>query len=464
MTEPSQTIFALSSGTGRAGVAVFRVSGPAAGTSLTALTGSLPPPRVASLRAVRAPRSSSAPGDLIDHALVIWMPGPASFTGEDSAEIQVHGGAAITRRMLDALGSVPGCRPAEAGEFALRAFENGRIDLAQAEGLADLIDAETDAQRRQALAQSGGAASRRYADMRKAIIDTQALVEAAIDFADEGDVLDQAVNQAELACRDLLADIETALAESARGDLLRDGYQVVLAGPVNAGKSSLLNWFAGHDAAIVTDEAGTTRDRISVHLELNGYPVVMTDTAGLRETRSKAEAIGVARAREAMTNAQLVLWLMPPDATAVPTADTTAALVVEDVGAAGADIWCIATKADLAGSAFATAAEHTARAADFTVSTVTGIGLDDLRVALAHQVADKIGDVEAPLVTQARHRAHLDMARGHVADFLAGDQVTPVELRAEDLRLAAAAIGRITGIIDVEDVLDSVFARFCIGK
>jgi len=304
------TIFALSSAPGRAGVAVIRISGPAAGTVLDTLAAPRPEPRSAKIRYLRRPET----GEILDQALVLWFPAPRSFTGEDVAELHVHGGRAVVQAVLRAIGDIPGCRLAEPGEFARRAFENGKLDLTMAEGLADLIDAETEAQRKQALRQAGGALANLYDGWRNSLIEALALVEAAIDFSDEGDVGSETYDQAVRVVRDLEAAIRRHLADGRRGEILREGFNVVLAGPPNVGKSSLLNALARREAAIVSEEAGTTRDVIEVRLDLEGLPIVVGDTAGIREATGAVEREGIRRTLARTREADLVLWLMDASA------------------------------------------------------------------------------------------------------------------------------------------------------
>jgi tRNA modification GTPase len=320
---PSDTIYALSSGHGRAGVAVIRVSGPSAGLVLDRMAAPRPKPRFAAFRRIRHPDTS----ELLDEALVLWFPAPRSETGEDMAELQVHGGAAVLRAVLGALGSVPGCRPAEAGEFARRAFENGRVDLTGVEGLADLVDAETEAQRRQALAQAGGALASLYEGWRHRLIEARALFEAAIDFSDEADVAADAVAQARERVATLATEVSAHLADGHRGEIVRDGFRIVLAGPPNVGKSSLLNVLARRDVAIVSPEAGTTRDVIEVRLDLGGFAVVLADTAGLRDAVGAVEAEGIRRTLSRTRSADLVLWLVDATDPSMPPPDLTAASV-----------------------------------------------------------------------------------------------------------------------------------------
>jgi len=473
MTEAS-TIFALSSAPGRSGVAVFRVSGPAAGAVLDAMAPPRPKPRRAAVRAFAHP----ATGEAIDQGLALWFPAPASFTGEDAAEFHTHGGRAVIAAMLAALGSLPGCRMAEPGEFARRAFEAGKIDLAEAEGLADLIDAETNAQRRQALRQAGGALSALYGGWRTKLIEATALVEAAIDFSDEGDVAADALARAGAIARDLAGTIARHLNDGHRGEILRAGFRVVIAGPPNAGKSSLLNALARRDVAIVSAEAGTTRDVIEVRLDLDGLPVVLVDTAGLREAEGEVEREGIRRAIDQAREADLVVWLTEAGSPPAPPPDDLAWSRVEILG--------VTSKSDLSPAEHAESALAGPRAGAVVgwvagwvdlsceaqrlfpdgallISTKTGAGLDALIRALADKARARLGESEEPAITQERHRAHLATALAALNEFQTGAWDNS-ELRAEDLRQAAAALGRVTGRVDPEEVLGQIFQRFCIGK
>src|SRR3984957_15360004 len=310
MKSATDTIFALSSGRPPAAIAVVRVSGPQAGAALRGLIGRIPPARHAALARVRDPQD----GETIDQALALWFPGPQSETGEDTAELQLHGGRAVVAAVLAALGRVEGCRPAQAGEFTRRAFENGRLDLTRVEGLADLIGADTEAQRRQAFRQMKGLLGDRAEGWRPRLVEPLALVEARIDFSDEGDVPEDLIGPALARARELRDEIAQTLADQRRGERLREGVVVAIAGPPNVGKSSLLNRIARRDAAIVSPFAGTTRDVIEVHLNLEGYPVTLLDTAGIRDSADPVEREGVRRARERATGADLVLWLLGPAA------------------------------------------------------------------------------------------------------------------------------------------------------
>jgi tRNA modification GTPase len=429
-------IFAPASGAGRAAITVLRLSGPGSAGLLRAMAGSLPAPRVASLRRLR-----SKAGVVLDQALVLWFPGPASYTGEDSAELHLHGGRAVLRAVAEGLVAL-GCRPAEPGEFTRRALLNGRLDLTEAEGIADLIDAETEAQRVQALRQADGALSRRLAGWADRIAALLAWQEAAIEFAEDG-VPSDLDDRARAGAAALRADMMAALAEGERAERLREGVAVAILGAPNAGKSSLLNALAGREAAIVSARAGTTRDIVEVALDLDGVPVLLADTAGLRETADEIEAEGVRRALARAEAADLRLAVFAADA---PPDAATAALVSRP----GTIV--VVNKLDLAPSLMAGAVAVSAR---------SGEGLDRLRAALSEAVAARAGLTEAAALSRPRHRAALTEAISALAD--ATSAPLP-EIAAEGLRASLSAIGRITGRVGVEAILDRVFAEFCIGK
>jgi tRNA modification GTPase len=440
------TIFALSSAPGRSGIAVIRVSGPQAAQALNAMTGRVPAPRRAHLCVLRDPESGAS----LDQALVLWFPAPRSFTGEDVAEFHIHGGRAVIDAVLQAIGRVPETRMAEAGEFARRAFENGKLDLTAAEGLADLIDAETETQRRQALRQSTGALARKYESWREAIILALAEIEADLDFSDEADVSRGLKRAAHEQMVRLEADIRSHLDDGRRGEILRSGFHVAIAGPVNAGKSSLLNALAQRDAAIVSDKPGTTRDIVEVRLDLGGYPVLVSDTAGLRNSREEVEAEGIRRAIARACEADMVVWLADGagDRGARPPSEMT------DCGS----IIFVVNKCDLLRDYDIDASQ-----ADLFISVHTGQGLTELVSRIAVEAAARVGGEEQAPLTQERHRRELACAADALSRFTEATE-GDVELRCEDLRQAAACLGRITGRIDVEEVLDHVFTQFCIGK
>jgi tRNA modification GTPase len=391
---------------------------------------------------------------LIDRGLVLWFPGPASFTGEDMAEIHVHGSRAVVRAVIDSLLTLPFTRLAEPGEFARRAFENGKLDLTEVEGLADLIAAETEAQARQALAQAEGSLRRLYEGWRSQLLSAQALIEAGLDFADEGDVATDVSVKAGAVVGELLESISRHLADR-RGERLRDGLRIVIAGAPNAGKSSLLNALAKRDVAIVSEEAGTTRDVIEVHLDLGGIPVILTDTAGIREARGKVEAEGINRALARVVDADLVLWVV--DATA-PVWDVSVGAYTRQAGQKSAMRWQITAlnKIDLA--------QDASFVRDcIKISAKTGQGLDLLIDRLHAEAANATEQgAGSPLMTRARHRVELEGTQAALKRF--GDLSLSPEFKAEELRIAARHLGRLTGRIDVEEVLGAIFAEFCVGK
>ena len=537
----ADTIFAIASGVGRSAVAVIRISGPATSFVLRALLSGRPPdPRRASFRRLLDPAS----GDLLDKALVLWLPGPSTFTGEDQAELQIHGSPAVRAAVLRTLASLPSCRPAEAGEFTRRAFINGKLDLSAVEGLADLIDAETEAQRKQAVRQLEGRLAAQVEDWRERLIDALAACEAALDFSDEDDVPDEVAGNAAAVADAVRSDVVRAIVDSGRGERVREGFQVVIAGAPNAGKSTLLNALARRDVAIVSPIPGTTRDIIEIRCDLSGLPVTFVDTAGLRDSEDAIEREGISRARQRMGRADLVLWLVAaddavshrarsaeerfPDASrigpdggspfdrdgatqfseaeapnaksSVPHAEMPAAgrprnthqlaprasfeaslreapqdeggkhSRDRDVGKQGRTFGAdsspaspadepprlvVATKSDLAGLM---------PDADLAVSAVTGIGLPELLARIETIASDALTGASDALLTRERHRLVLTNVVECLDRAVLVGQGAAIELLAEDIRLALRHLGRITGAVDVEDVLDRIFASFCIGK
>jgi tRNA modification GTPase len=450
VTVGSATIFAPATAPGRAALAIMRLSGSSAGDVCRRLTGRPPPaPRRAALRRIHDPQRREA----LDQGLVLWFPAPASFTGEDVLELHLHGGRAVITALLDALSVMPGLRPAEPGEFTRRAFLNGRIDLTAVEGLADLVDAETRAQARQALRQLDGALGRLYGGWRAALLRARARLEAEIDFAPEQDVPAQLLETVRPDVRRLSAEIAAHLADGHRGERLRAGLAVAVLGPPNAGKSSLVNRLARRDVAIVTPLPGTTRDVLEVHLDLAGYPVTLLDTAGLREAADPIEAEGVRRARSRAEHADVRLIMF--DGAAWPELDPATLAMIDD----GAVI--VINKRDLA--VLPAPLGIRGRAA-LPVSCLTGEGIAALLEALAKRAAGLLASGAEPLLTRARHRAALHDAAEALARFSAAPDHAELALLAEDLRLATRALGRITGEVAVEEVLDRIFAEFCIGK
>lgn len=434
------TIFALASAPGRAGLAVVRLSGVAAHHALTVLADISPPAR----KAVRASFKDPATGDVIDNGLALYFPAPRSFTGEDVVELHLHGGRAVIESMLAALNTIPGLRPAEAGEFTRRAFENEKMDLTEAEALADLVDAETRAQQRQALRQMGGALKEIYDDWRHRLVQALAHLEAVIDFPDE-DLPPETANRLWGEVGDLTAVISGHLNDGRRGERTRAGIVIAVIGPPNAGKSSLINMLSKREAAIVAPTPGTTRDVIEVHLDLDGYAVTVADTAGLREASEAIEQEGIRRARARAESADLKIALF--DGGTYPATDAATAALVDDHTLA------VTNKADLI--------RESDRRGGLFISLKTGAGVEAFLTRLHNEVR-RLSDAGAAMpLTRIRHRKALEEC---VEGLTRAKSAALPELAAEDLRLAARALGRLTGRVDVEDILDVVFRDFCIGK
>ncbi|CCG41633.1 tRNA uridine-5-carboxymethylaminomethyl(34) synthesis GTPase MnmE [Magnetospirillum molischianum] len=440
----ADTIYALASGAGRAGIAVWRLSGEGSGSALSSLTGCpLPPAR----RAVRAVLRDHD-GEPIDDGLVLWFPAPASFTGEDVVELHLHGGRAVAQALGQALARL-GLRPAEPGEFSRRAFAGGKIDLTHAEAIADLVAAETSAQRRQALRQMDGSLAALIEEWRRRLVSILARLEAAIDFAEE-DLPSSLIDLTRTEAAALSADLARHLADNRRGEILRDGLHITLLGAPNAGKSSLLNRLAGREAAIVSAEAGTTRDVIEIHLDLAGWPVILADTAGLREAAGQIEAEGVRRALARAEAADLKLAVF--DAALVPNLDEATCEVIDDA------TLVVLNKRDLSSSLLP---ETVAGRPVVAVSAKTGDGLDDLLSWIGEEVQQRFAVGPAPVLTRARHRAAAEAAERALSGF---DPSGDLGLAAESLRAAATALGRITGRVETDEVLEAIFREFCIGK
>ena len=440
-----QTIFALSSGRPPSAIALVRVSGPHAERVVTTLAGKLPLPRMAARALLRDVGQRP-----IDDAVVLWFPGPASATGEDVAEFHVHGGRAVLAALFGALSAFEDVRPAEPGEFTRRAFENGKLDLTEAEGLDDLIHADTDRQRRQALRQLKGLLGDRARDWRARIIEASALIEAGIDFSDEGDVPAELIAPALAKVKALLTEIEEVLAEQGRSERLRDGLVVAIAGPPNVGKSTLMNQLARREVAIVSPHAGTTRDVIEMQLDLDGYPVTVIDTAGIRETDDPVEQEGVRRARARAADADLVLWL-----------SESSGLGGEGEGKGDTPVWQVRNKIDLDPADRPLAESFVGRV--FRISASRGDGMPELIAALVDFAQRYFGGTEGGLISRTRQRKLLQETAASLRR-----SITVVEkgeeLAAEELRLAAQSLGKLLGRVDVEDILDVIFREFCVGK
>lgn len=439
MANEADTVVALSSGSLPSGVAVVRVSGSGVRVGLETVSGILPPPRVMVLRSLR-----NRSGGLIDRGLVAFFPGPSSFTGEDIAEFHVHGGKAVIAALLETLTSFPRVRMAEPGEFSRRAFLNGKLDLAQAEGLADLVAAETESQRRLALSTADGAQSSLYGSWRESLLHARAMIEADLDFSDEQDVVDPLASVRGDLTR-LAEEIRSHINSYRQAEMIRDGFDVVIVGPPNAGKSTLLNALARREVAIVSPEAGTTRDLIEVSLDLDGHKVRVTDTAGLRdnEEAGAVEQVGIARARRKAEDADLVLFLKERG-----HHDDLEAIL------APSRSMRIYAKADLH--------PGSAPSDGVSLSAKTGLGMSDLLQRLSSAAAAAMPNSDQLLPARSRHVGLLRETLAAMEE--AKDQTLAVELRAESLRYAAHSLGRISGHTDVEDLLDIIFSRFCIGK
>jgi tRNA modification GTPase len=455
----SQTIYALSSGRPPAAIAVVRISGPRARFALETMMGRVPEPRKATLARLRDPITA----ETIDEALALWFPGPKSETGEDMAELQLHGGRAVIAAVLAGLGKLEGLRMAEPGEFTRRAFENGRLDLTAVEGLADLISAETEAQRRQAFRQLKGFLGERAESWRARLIEALALVEAGIDFSDEADVPEDLIGPALTIARGLRAEITEVLAGAARGERLREGLVVAIAGPPNAGKSTLFNRIARREAAIVSPIPGTTRDVIEVHLDLDGYPVTVLDTAGIRDSDDPVEQEGVRRARARVGDADLVLWVV--EARSGPERGNTHRISVDMEG--GPEVWLVRNKIDLPGVISPEMIINEQKLQFiimFSLSAVTGEGLNHLMNHISRHVGEFFAGGEGALITRERHRKALEETIGALERAVKEGPKGREDIVAEELRLASRALGRLTGRVDVEDILDVIFRDFCIGK
>jgi tRNA modification GTPase len=435
----AKTIYALATGAGRSAIAVIRISGEKTRVLLESAAGGVPAPREARLTRFVDPHT----GEALDQGLLLWFPGPHSPTGEDYAEFQIHGGRAVIDAFLTVLNGFPGLREAEPGEFARRGFASGKLDLSQVEALADLIDSQTEFQRRQALRVMGGGLRSRVEAWRATIVQSLALVEAELDFADEEDVSVAAAAGLDRLLGPIRADMQEMLRQAPASERLRDGFVVFILGPPNAGKSTLLNALARRDIAIVSDIPGTTRDLLEAHLDIGGMPVIFVDTAGLREASEEIEKLGVSRTMERAQQADLLLWLSEGGADRVPAA----AAFSDEI-----EILHVSTKAD----------KIAAPSGWIGISARTGAGLDQLFDKIFLRAKERFGDGASSVLLRQRHRDAVRAAALQLDEAQAPEK--PLEIVADDLRAAGRALGRIVGSVDVEQVLDAIFSQFCIGK
>ena len=440
----SDTIFAVSSGSGIAGISVIRMSGPGTSQIFSDVAGELPRPRLASVRQLRDPKSN----EIIDQALVLWIPGPKSSTGEDVGEFHVHGSIAVVDSLLKIFGRYDGARLAEAGEFSRRAFINDRMDLVEAEGLGDLLQARTEVQRRLAMHHVLGAASSTYEIWRGELIAILARLEAAIDFVDEEGVTEAALADVKLRTENLLGTLTKAVAESERAGAVRSGIKIVFAGAPNVGKSSLLNLVAAREAAIVSSRPGTTRDVIEVSIALGGVPVILTDTAGLRTgSDDEIENIGITRAWSEVAAADILVWVSAADVPETQELRPAAFRVLN--------------KSDLLTDQSIRLRNDLGNV--HRVSAKTGEGIVELIAELQNLVVKMVGGVEHTAIVRTRQRSAVEDSIRHLNDSLLY-KAEQIELAAECVRRASHSIARITGRVDVEDLLGSIFGEFCIGK
>ncbi|WP_417414832.1 tRNA uridine-5-carboxymethylaminomethyl(34) synthesis GTPase MnmE [Hoeflea sp.] len=438
------TIFALSSGAPPAGVAVIRISGPGVRFGLETIVGTVPSPRMAHLAYLR-----DEAGQVLDHGLVLFFPGPKSFTGEDVAEFQIHGGRASVSSVLTVLSMLPGFRLAEPGEYTKRAFENGRMDLTAVEGLSDLIRAETEAQRQQALGQAGGVLKHLYEGWAKKITHARAMIEAELDFSDEEDIPGSVTDRIWPELNQLASDISAHLSQAKAGEIIRDGFRIALIGAPNAGKSSLLNALAQRDVAIVSDIPGTTRDVVEVRLDIGGNLVLLQDTAGLRDSEDEIELEGIRRSLSAAESADLVLELR--DVRELMESST-------EEGPRIGESLVVWSKSDLLDSA-----DLSPDTRELLISSKSGVGIDTLLSVIKQRITSFTKQAGEFLPTRERHIQHLVICERELRQAI-GDENLPIEVRSEYLRNAATALGRITGRVDVEDLLGVIFSEFCVGK
>ena len=435
----SATIFALASGSVPSAIAIIRISGPSASFAVRSMCNV--PGRPFSVRLCKFVDPESQ--ELIDNGLLAWFEAPKSFCGEDTAEFHLHGGRAVVLAVLRGLAKLPGLRPALPGEFTRKAFLNGKLDLTQVEGVADVVAAETQSQLTQALSLAGGALASQAKIWRQALLGLMASVAAEMDFADEGDVPSQLPSQFFVSIDELVAELQSVLSDGRRGEIIRDGYCVVIAGPPNVGKSSLLNYLLRRQASIVSATAGTTRDLIEVRLDIDGIPVILVDSAGIREGRDDVEYEGIRRAKKRAEEANLVLWVSELDSLVAPA----------DI-AVKTDVLIVGSKSDLG--------LPTLNNDVFAISTISGAGIPELVSEVTRRARVATDGSNPSLVAHERHRACLSLAAAALQSVFAHKD--RIELMSDDLRACCHQLESLIGVVGVEDVLEQVFSRFCIGK
>ena len=442
------TIYALSTGPGVSGVAIIRISGPEVSKVIEKLTGKkTPPARIATLRKINNTNTS----ELIDEGIIIWFPGPESYTGEDMAELHVHGGKAVVLAVQEAISNIENCRLAEPGEFTKLAFQNGKINLLKAESIADLISAETEIQRKQAIKIMNGNSSKKFNELREKLLKILSFVEAKIDFPDE-DLPDENIKKIKKNCNDVLIEIKKILEDQKVGEIIREGFKIAIVGPTNAGKSSLLNNLSNREVAIVSEIAGTTRDVVETHLNIDGYPVIISDTAGIRDSKDEIEKKGIKLSLNKAKNADLKLVVV--DAKNIDLSEFLNDLLKKDA-------ILVVNKSDLLKG------ELDPKINKFNhvlISLKDNSNIDKLITKIKNNLKNKFITEEDILITRERHRQHLKQCEDHLKFFLKKNDIKDFDKGAEDLRLATRHLGMIVGKVDVEEILGSIFKDFCIGK
>jgi tRNA modification GTPase len=442
------TIYALSSGPGVSGIAVIRISGPETSKAIELLTGKpVPNPRIATLRKINKINTS----ELIDEGIILWFPGPESYTGEDMAEIQVHGSKAVIDALHSSISNIENCRLAEPGEFTKLAFQNGKINLLKAESIADLISSETEIQRQQAIKIMNGKSADEFNFLRKKLLKILSHVEAKIDFPDE-DLPNDILKEIKKSSDDVLKNIEKILNDQKVGERIREGFKIAILGPTNAGKSSLLNYLSNRDVAIVSEIAGTTRDVIETHLNIDGYPVIVSDTAGIRDSKNEIEKKGIKLSLNRADEADLKLVVV--DAKNLDFTDVLKGLLDQDA-------ILVINKSDLLSEDID---PEIKKLNHVLISIKENLNIDELILKIKNNLRNKFITSDNILITRERHRQHLEQCLEHLKNFNKKNEVEDFDKAAEDLRLATRHLGMIVGKVDVEEILGSIFNDFCIGK